>query len=51
MREEDYPYARYRPRARKFDKNKIAASVANFDVVSPDEDQIAKKPCEKWPSC
>lgn len=42
MREEDYPYTGTdRGRACKFDKSKIAASVANFSVVSLDEDQIA----------
>ncbi|GAB2267673.1 Cysteine protease rd19a [Dionaea muscipula] len=41
MREEDYPYAGTDRGACKFDKNKIAASVANFSVVSLDEDQIA----------
>ncbi|GAY52911.1 hypothetical protein WN944_029163 [Citrus x changshan-huyou] len=42
MREEDYPYTGTdRGHACKFDKSKIAASVANFSVVSLDEDQIA----------
>ncbi|KAK4424117.1 Cysteine protease RD19A [Sesamum alatum] len=41
MREEDYPYTGMDRGACKFDKNKIAAKVANFSVVSLDEDQIA----------
>ncbi|KAK4284770.1 hypothetical protein QN277_001553 [Acacia crassicarpa] len=41
MREEDYPYTGTDRGACKFDKSKIAASVANFSVVSLDEDQIA----------
>ncbi|CAM8981318.1 unnamed protein product [Rhodiola kirilowii] len=41
MREEDYPYTGTDKGACKFDKSKIAASVANFSVVSLDEDQIA----------
>ncbi|KAL0376175.1 UNVERIFIED_CONTAM: Cysteine protease RD19A [Sesamum calycinum] len=41
MREEDYPYTGTDRGACKFDKNKIAAKVANFSVVSLDEDQIA----------
>lgn len=41
MREEDYPYTGKDRGACKFDKSKIAASVANFSVVSLDEDQIA----------
>ncbi|KAK6916616.1 Cathepsin propeptide inhibitor domain (I29) [Dillenia turbinata] len=41
MREEDYPYTGTDRGACKFDKTKIAASVANFSVVSLDEDQIA----------
>lgn len=40
QREEDYPYTG-REGTCKFDKSKIAASVANFSVVSLDEDQIA----------
>ncbi|KAF8405302.1 hypothetical protein HHK36_010205 [Tetracentron sinense] len=39
-REEDYPYTGTGGTC-KFDKTKIAASVANFSVVSLDEDQIA----------
>lgn len=39
--EEDYPYAGTDRGSCKFDKSKIAASVANFSVVSIDEDQIA----------
>ncbi|CAN1314699.1 Probable cysteine protease RD19B, partial [Linum perenne] len=39
-REEDYPYTGTDGTC-KFDKNKIVASVANFSVVSSDEDQIA----------
>jgi len=41
MREEDYPYSGADSGTCKFDKTKIAASVANFSVVSLDEDQIA----------
>lgn len=41
MREEDYPYTGTDRGTCKFDKAKIAASVANFSVVSLDEDQIA----------
>ena len=41
MREEDYPYAGTDRGTCKFDRTKIAASVANFSVVSLDEDQIA----------
>ena len=41
MREEDYPYTGNDRGACKFDKNKVAARVANFSVVSLDEDQIA----------
>lgn len=41
MREEDYPYSGTDRGTCKFDKAKIAASVANFSVVSLDEDQIA----------
>ena len=37
MREKDYPYT---GGACKFDKKKIAASVANFSVVTLEEDQI-----------
>nr|BAA92495.1 cysteine protease [Vigna mungo] len=40
QREEDYPYAG-RDSSCKFDKSKIAASVANYSVISLDEDQIA----------
>lgn len=39
--EEDYPYTGTDRSTCKFDKNKIAASVANFSVVSLDEEQIA----------
>nr|GLL48380.1 cysteine proteinase 15A-like [Ipomoea trifida] len=39
-RESDYPYTGIDGTC-KFDKNKIVASVANFSVVSLDEDQIA----------
>ncbi|PIA57078.1 hypothetical protein AQUCO_00600066v1 [Aquilegia coerulea] len=38
--EKDYPYTGKDGKC-KFDKTKIAASVANFSVVSLDEDQIA----------
>ncbi|EEF49466.1 cysteine protease RD19A [Ricinus communis] len=41
MREEDYPYTGTDRGACQFDKTKIAAKVANFSVVSLDEDQIA----------
>ncbi|GER50329.1 cysteine proteinase [Striga asiatica] len=41
MREKDYPYTGTDRGACKFDKSKIAAKVANFSVVSLDEDQIA----------
>ncbi|XVE69802.1 hypothetical protein DITRI_Ditri10aG0020700 [Diplodiscus trichospermus] len=40
-REEDYPYTGNDGGPCKFDKSKIAASVANFSVISVDEDQIA----------
>nr|ACX54787.2 cysteine protease [Arachis diogoi] len=38
--EKDYPYSG-RDETCKFDKSKVAATVANFSVVSLDEDQIA----------
>lgn len=41
MREKDYPYTGRDRGPCKFDKSKIAASVANFSVVSLDEEQIA----------
>jgi cathepsin F len=41
MREKDYPYTGIDKGTCKFDKNKIAASVRNFSLVSLDEDQIA----------
>ncbi|KAL2468445.1 Cysteine proteinase RD19a [Forsythia ovata] len=41
MREEDYPYSGSDRGTCKFDKKKVAAKVANFSVVSLDEDQIA----------
>ncbi|KAI9118460.1 hypothetical protein K1719_010792 [Acacia pycnantha] len=41
QREKDYPYTGTDRGTCKFDKSKIAASVANFSVVSIDEDQIA----------
>ncbi|XP_022868954.1 cysteine protease RD19A-like [Olea europaea var. sylvestris] len=41
MKEEDYPYTGTDRAACKFDKSKISAKVANFSVVSLDEDQIA----------
>ncbi|XP_073029734.1 cysteine protease RD19A-like [Primulina eburnea] len=41
MREKDYPYTGTDRGSCKFDKTKIAAKVANFSVVSLDEDQIA----------
>ncbi|CAH9077791.1 unnamed protein product [Cuscuta europaea] len=40
VQEKDYPYTG-RDGTCKFDKKKIVASVANFSVVSLDEDQIA----------
>ncbi|XP_031495350.1 probable cysteine protease RD19B [Nymphaea colorata] len=40
QREEDYPY-RGIEGACKFDKSKVAAKMANFSIVSTDEDQIA----------
>ncbi|XP_052191058.1 cysteine protease RD19A-like [Diospyros lotus] len=40
-REEDYPYTGRDGGTCKFDKSKIAASVANFSVISVDEDQVA----------
>ncbi|MQK21441.1 C1 family peptidase, partial [Escherichia coli] len=40
QREKDYPYTG-RDGTCKFDKSKIVSSVANFSVVSLDEDQIA----------
>ncbi|KAL7118706.1 hypothetical protein ACP275_02G019100 [Erythranthe tilingii] len=41
MREADYPYTGTDRGTCKFEKIKIAAKVANFSVVSLDEDQIA----------
>ncbi|EYU37835.1 hypothetical protein ABFS82_02G019700 [Erythranthe guttata] len=41
MREADYPYTGTDRGTCKFEKTKIAAKVANFSVVSLDEDQIA----------
>ncbi|GMH13466.1 hypothetical protein Nepgr_015307 [Nepenthes gracilis] len=41
MREEEYPYTGTDGETCKFDKSKIAASVANFSVISLNEDQIA----------
>lgn len=41
MREADYPYTGTDRGACKFEKTKIAAKVANFSVVSLNEDQIA----------
>jgi len=41
MQEKDYPYTGRDRGPCKFDKSKIAASVANFSVVSLDEEQIA----------
>ena len=40
-REEDYPYTGTDRGTCRFDKDKIAASVSNFSVVSVNEDQIA----------
>lgn len=39
--EEDYPYTGTDRGTCKFDKSKIAASAANYSVISIDEDQIA----------
>ncbi|KAJ7967272.1 Cysteine proteinase [Quillaja saponaria] len=41
MTEKDYPYTGTDRGTCKFDKTKIAASVANFSVISLNEDQIA----------
>lgn len=41
MKEEDYPYTGTDHGSCKFEKSKISAKVANFSVVSLDEDQIA----------
>lgn len=41
MEEKDYPYTGKDGKTCKFDKSKIAAKVANFSVVSLDEEQIA----------
>ncbi|KMT20657.1 hypothetical protein BVRB_1g006330 [Beta vulgaris subsp. vulgaris] len=41
QREEDYPYTGSDHGTCKFDKSKVAATVANFSVVALDEDQIA----------
>lgn len=41
MREEDYPYTGTDRGTCKFDNTKVAAKVANFSVVSLDEEQIA----------
>ncbi|KAL8141207.1 hypothetical protein V2J09_007228 [Rumex salicifolius] len=41
QREADYPYTGTDRGTCKFDKTKIAASVANFSVISLDENQIA----------
>ncbi|BBH09351.1 Papain family cysteine protease [Prunus dulcis] len=41
MKEEEYPYTGTDRGSCKFDKSKIAAKVANFSVVSLDEEQIA----------
>ncbi|XP_047942402.1 cysteine protease RD19A [Salvia hispanica] len=41
MREEDYPYTGTDRGTCKFEKSKVVAKVANFSVVSLDEDQIA----------
>ncbi|KAL5697365.1 cathepsin F [Ranunculus cassubicifolius] len=39
--EKDYPYTGTDRNTCKFDKSKVVASVANFSVVSLDEEQIA----------
>ncbi|KAF8410528.1 hypothetical protein HHK36_003059 [Tetracentron sinense] len=49
QREEDYPYTGTDRGTCKFDKTKIAASVANFSVVSLDEDQIAANVVKNGP--
>lgn len=41
MQEEDYPYTGRDKGTCNYDKSKIAASVANFSVVTLDESQIA----------
>ena len=41
MREQDYPYSGSDRGTCNFNKTKIAAKVANFSVVSLDEEQIA----------
>lgn len=41
MKEKDYPYTGTDHGTCKFNKSKVVASVANFSVVSLDEDQIA----------
>ncbi|KAM7479340.1 hypothetical protein LguiA_027553 [Lonicera macranthoides] len=41
MREQDYPYTGTDRGTCQFDKSKIVASVANFSMVSLNEDQIA----------
>lgn len=40
-KEKDYPYTGTDRGTCKFDKDKIVASVANFSVISTDEEQIA----------
>ncbi|KAG9441796.1 hypothetical protein H6P81_017650 [Aristolochia fimbriata] len=49
MLEKDYPYTGMDRGQCKFDKSKIAASVANFSVVSLDEDQIAANLVQNGP--
>lgn len=49
MREDDYPYTGTDRGTCKFDKSKIAATVANFSVVSLDEDQIAANVVKNGP--
>ena len=41
QREEDYPYTATDRGPCKVHKNRVAASVSNFSVVSVDEDQVA----------
>ncbi|CAA7391970.1 unnamed protein product [Spirodela intermedia] len=48
-REEDYPYTGTDRGTCHFDKNKIAASVSNFTVVSVNEDQIAANLVQNGP--
>ncbi|CAI0437875.1 unnamed protein product [Linum tenue] len=49
MREQDYPYSGTDGSTCKFDKSKIAAKVANFSVISTDEEQIAANLVQSGP--